>query len=275
VNRPSTATMLSAVPLFALLDDKERAAIGAALETRRCAAGTEIFREGTPGDEMFIVHSGRVEVFTTSDTGERIVYNELTQGEVFGELSLFDGGARTGSAVAVEDCEFFVLDGDALLKVVRQFPDVGLDFLAVMGRRLRSTNVMLRSAVTQNVNSAEEDRLTFGQRVADKVASFGGSWTFIMTFGGILVAWVVLNSIILAQRAFDPFPYILLNLFLSMLAALQAPVIMMSQNRQSSKDRLKADLDYDVNLKAELEIAQLHRKIDHVLERVEVISKGR
>jgi uncharacterized membrane protein len=267
--------MLAAVPIFALLDDQERGAISDVLETRRFAKGDEIFGEGTPGDEMFIVNDGRVEVVTTSDTGERIVLAENIPGDVFGEISLFDGGSRTGSAVAAEATEVFVLDGEALLKVVRRYPDVGLDLLAVMGRRLRATDTVLRTLASRNPNVEEQDTLTFGQRLADRVAAFGGSWTFIMSFAAALVAWAALNTVILAQEAFDPFPYILLNLFLSMLAALQAPVIMMSQNRQSSKDRLKADMDYDVNLKAELEIAQLHRKVDHILERLERLGKTR
>ena len=138
-----------------------------------------------------------------------------------------------------------------------------------MGRRLRSTDELLRTHVSKNPNLEEEERLTFGQRIADRVATFGGSWTFIITFGVVLISWIILNSLLLAGKPFDPYPYILLNLVLSMLAALQAPVIMMSQNRQSAKDRLKSDLDYEVNLKEELEVAQLHRKIDRLNEQMQ------
>jgi CRP/FNR family transcriptional regulator, cyclic AMP receptor protein len=139
----------------------------------------------------------------------------------------------------------------------------------VIGRRLRATDELLRTQVSRNPNVEEQEMLTFGQRVADKVAAFGGSWTFIILFGVVLGVWVVLNSSALLAQHFDPYPYILLNLFLSMLAAIQAPVIMMSQNRQAAKDRLKSDLDFEVNLKAELEVAHLHRKIDHIYERLE------
>jgi uncharacterized membrane protein len=144
-----------------------------------------------------------------------------------------------------------------------------MDVLTVIGRRLRATDELLRTQVSRNPNVEEEERLTFGERIADKVAAFGGSWTFIIIFGIILAVWAVINTSALFSRHFDPYPYILLNLFLSMIAAVQAPVIMMSQNRQSSKDRLKSDLDYKVNLKAEMEVAHLHRKVDHIYERIE------
>jgi uncharacterized membrane protein len=268
---PMSSDLLAGVPLFALLDNEERAALAAAMESRQYAAGAVIFTEGAPGDEVLIVQSGSVEIFTISDTGERIVLSRADAGDVFGEISLFDGGPRTATAVADEAAELFALDRDALFSVMQKFPHIALDILGVMGKRLRTTDVLLRSHVSRNVNTEEEDRLTFGQRIADRVASFGGSWTFIITFGAALALWVMFNTLVLKDRAFDPYPYILLNLFLSMLAALQAPVIMMSQNRQSSKDRLKADMDYDVNLKSELEIAQLHRKMDQMIEHVSAL----
>jgi uncharacterized membrane protein len=158
---------------------------------------------------------------------------------------------------------------ERLLGFIDKHPHAAMDLLTVVGRRLRATDELLRTQVSRNPNVEEEERLTFGQRIADKVASFGGSWTFIILFGVVLTIWVILNSTALLRNHFDPYPYILLNLFLSMIASIQAPVIMMSQNRLSSKDRLKSDLDYEVNLKAELEVAHLHRKVDHIYERVE------
>jgi CRP/FNR family transcriptional regulator, cyclic AMP receptor protein len=261
--------MLAEVPIFQLIDDQERATLTELLDARRYAEGETVFHEGEAGDELFIVRDGRVQVFVTSDTGEKVVVGENERGDVFGEISLLDGGPRTASAVAVAATDVLVLDRNRLLELVEKHPHVAIDLLTVMGRRLRSTDVLLRTHVSRNPNLEEEERLTFGQRVADRVATFGGSWTFIISFGVFLFIWIVINSIVLLSRAFDPYPYILLNLFLSMLAALQAPVIMMSQNRQAAKDRLKADLDYEVNLKAELEVAQLHRKLDHLTERLE------
>lgn len=269
---PVELSLLTDVPIFRLLDDTERATLAALFERRTCVVGETIFHQGEPGDEIFLVNEGRVQVFITSDTGEKIILGENTRGDVFGEISLLDGGPRTAAAVAVEQTEVLTLDRSKLLELVQRHPHVALDLLTVMGQRLRGTDELLRTGVTRNLNEEEEDQMTFGERIADRVATFGGSWTFIMLFGSFLVSWVVLNSIFLATHPIDPFPYILLNLFLSMIAALQAPVIMMSQNRQSTKDRLKADLDYQINLKSELEVAQLHRKLDHLTERFEAAT---
>jgi len=161
------------------------------------------------------------------------------------------------------------MNRDRLLEFIDKHPHAAIDLLTVVGRRLRATDELLRTHVSRNVNIELRESMTFGERVADKVATFGGSWTFICIFAVVMVVWVILNSAALFVQHFDPYPYILLNLFLSMIAAIQAPVIMMSQNRQAAKDRLQADQDYQVNLKAELEVAQLHRKLDHLYERLE------
>ena len=262
----TNVAMLSDVPLFQLIDDQERATLAELMTMCAFERGETIFEEGQPGESLYLIHNGRVQVFCHSDSGEKIILGDNESGDVFGEISLLDGGPRTASAVAVEATQTLTINREKLYELVRRQPHVAIDLLTVMGRRLRSTDELLRSHVTRNPNVEEEERLTFGERIADKVASFGGSWTFIITFGVVLLLWITVNSILLAAHPFDPYPYILLNLFLSMLAALQAPVIMMSQNRQSTKDRLKADLDYEVNMKAELEVAQLHRKIDRLTE---------
>ena len=269
---PVDLSLISDVPIFRLLDDAERTTLAALFERRTLGVGETIFHEGEPGDEIFLVSSGRVQVFITSDTGDKIILAENTRGDVFGEISLLDGGPRTAAAVAVEATEVLTLDRDKLLELVQRHPHVAIDLLTVMGQRLRGTDELLRTRISRNLNEEEEEQMTFGERIADRVATFGGSWTFIMLFGSFLIFWVVLNSVLLGKREIDPFPYILLNLFLSMIAALQAPVIMMSQNRQSIKDRLKADLDYQINLKSELEVAQLHRKLDHLTERFEAAT---
>ncbi len=267
--------MLSEVPIFALMDDNERTTLAQLLDTRHFDKGDTIFSYGDSGDAIYIVRTGRVQVYVENTQGEKIILGENERGDVFGEISLLDGGPRTASAVAVEDTETLTLDREKLLEFVTQHPHAAMDLLTVMGRRLRTTDELLRTQVSRNVNVEEEEMLTFGQRVADRVATFGGSWTFIIIFGFILVVWMTVNSYALrallqwGKRPFDEYPFILLNLVLSTLAALQAPVIMMSQNRQASKDRLKADLDYEVNLKAELEVAQLHSKIDRVYEQMQ------
>ena len=263
-------TMIGEVPIFALLDDEERDALAHMMDTRDFKEGETMFEYGDSGTDLFIVRNGRVEIFIESTEGSKIVLGEHERGDVVGELSFLDGGSRTATAIAVEETQTLCMDRDRLLDFIDKHPHAALDLLTVVGRRLRATNELLRTQVSRNPNVEEEERLTFGQRIADKVAAFGGSWTFIILFGIAMAVWVVINSTALILRNhFDPYPYILLNLFLSMLAAMQAPVIMMSQNRQTYKDRLKSDLDYEVNLKAELEVAHLHRKLDHMYERLE------
>jgi CRP/FNR family transcriptional regulator, cyclic AMP receptor protein len=265
----TTVTMIGEVPIFGLLDDEEREALAQMMDCRDFKEGQTIFHYGDAGGEIFILRSGRVELFIESTDGQKIVLSENEMGDVIGELSFLDGGARTGTAMALEETQMLVMHRDRLIDFIDKHPHAAMDLLTAVGRRLRATDELLRTQVSRNPNLEEEERLTFGQRIADKVASFGGSWTFIISFGVILAIWVIINSTALLSNHFDPYPYILLNLFLSMIASVQAPVIMMSQNRLSSKDRLKSDLDYEVNLKAELEVAHLHRKIDHIYERLE------
>jgi len=203
------------------------------------------------------------------------VVDVLEPGEFFGEMSLLDGGGRSTSALAVEDVEAYSLAREEFLGLVRRRSDVALDVMAALARRMRKTDELLRRRV-RNPNEVVQEQQTFGEQVADAVAKFGGSWSFIFLFGGVLLAWVAVNTILIrnvGKEPFDPYPFILLNLFLSMLAALQAPVIMMSQNRQDAKDRIRIELDYQVNLKAELEIMQLHEKFDRL--RDELLERER
>lgn len=265
----TTITMIGEVPIFELLDAEEREALAEMMDCRDYKSGDTIFHYGDPGGEIFILGSGRVEVFVESNDGEKIILAENEHGDVIGELSFLDGGPRTATAIARADTQVLTMHRDRLLGFIDKHPHAAMDLLTVVGRRLRATDDLLRTRVSRNLNVEEQERMTLGQRVADKVASFGGSWTFILIFAAIMLIWVVLNTSALFSNHFDPYPYILLNLFLSMIAAIQAPVIMMSQNRQAAKDRLKGDLDYEVNLKAELEVAQLHRKVDNLYERLE------
>jgi uncharacterized membrane protein len=260
--------MLAEVPLFETMDESERDSLCQLLEQKQYSMGATIFHAGDVGDSFYIVRSGTVQIYIENFEGAKIILRESLPGDVFGDVSMFDGGPRTATAVATEDSELLLLDKEGLLSLVKKHPHAALDLLSVMGKRLRSTNELLRTQVSRNLNVEEEDRMTFGERIADKVASFGGSWTFIISFAFTMAAYMTLN-VVLGKRAWDEYPFILLNLMLSTLAALQAPVIMMSQNRQSSKDRLKADLDYEVNLKAELEVAQLHSKVDRIYEEMQ------
>jgi uncharacterized membrane protein len=265
VDMPTGIEMLREAPMFSLLDDEELRTLAALLEVRHFRKGETIFSRGDVGDCLYIVRQGSVTVYVETNEGEKIVFGENKSGDIFGEISLLDGGPRTATALALEPTETLACDRDHLLALVTKHPQAAIDLMTAMGRNLRATDELLRSQVSRNLNKEEEETLTLGQRLADRVASFGGSWTFIFTFSAVMVVWMAVNAY-LAFRAFDPFPFILLNLGLSALAALQAPVIMMSQNRQASKDRLRADLDYAVNLKAELEVAHLHHRVDRIYE---------
>src|SRR3954468_20945907 len=190
----ATLEMLKEVKLFELMDDVERDALCGLMETQRFEKGQTVFAAGDAGDSVYIVLMGNVQVYIENYEGQKIILRENQKGDVFGDISLLDGGPRTATAVAVEDTEVLSLDRDQLLELIQRHPHAGLDLLTVMGRRLRANNELLRTQVTRNLNEEEEEAMTFGQRIADKVASFGGSWTFIITFSVFLALWMGLNS---------------------------------------------------------------------------------
>ena len=256
--------------VFQLLDDAEMAELSAHVDEASFAAGETVFAAGHPGGGMHVVLSGRVEVSIDDADGERVVLQEVGKGGIFGELSLFDGEPRSATVVALEPTRTFLIDREDLMRLFARHPAAAIDILTVMGSRLRQTDAMLSQRASRNANEVLAEEATFGERVADGVARFGGSWYFIFSFATILLTWIALNTLILLGRKepFDPYPFILLNLFLSMLAAIQAPVIMMSQNRQDTKDRVRSELDYQVNLKAEVGVAQLHVKFDRLEQRL-------
>jgi uncharacterized membrane protein len=261
---PAEPEVLEYVPFFQLLDDDERAAVAALMRREEIAPGTTIFREHDPGGVLYVIARGQVELSVIGEDRRKLVVDVLLPGEFFGEVSLLDGGVRSATAVALDDVDAYCLEREPFLALLRRSPDVALDVLGAVARRFRKTDELLRRHVP-NPNEVVEERVTFGERVADAVARFGGSWTFLSSFAAVLLSWVLVNTVLVWGRRgepFDPYPFILLNLLLSMLAAVQAPVIMMSQNRQDAKDRIRSELDYQVNLKAELGIIQLHEKFD-------------
>jgi len=262
---PIDAAILRGVNLFELLDDSELEELAAHIDEAHFTAKQMLFKKGDPGDNMHIVLKGKIETYVYDSDSNRISLATVNEGGIVGELSLLDTQPRSANAVALEDTNTFIIDQDDLQRLFSRKPAAALDILRVLGQRIRATNELLIGSAARNANEEIEERLTIGQRVADEVARFGGSWNFITLFGVILLVWIVLNTWVLAT-SFDPPPYIGLNLILSMLAALQAPVIMMSQNRQDAKDRIRSELDYKVNLRAELEIKELNEKVDHLQE---------
>ncbi len=266
---PISPALLREVPMFRLLDDAGLAQLASRIRERSYMEGQTIFRIGDPGGEMHLVIDGRVQLSIEDATGKRVSVAVAEAGEIFGELSLLDGQPRSVHAIASMSSMTAVIDRDDLKRMFELRPETALDMLATVSGRLREADLMLAQNMGQNVNELIEERLTLGDRVADAVARFGGSWLFINLFIGLAVIWMVLNAWQwFTFPSFDPPPFIGLNLVLSMLAALQAPVIMMSQNRQDAKDRLRAEVDYEVNVRAELEVMQLHQKVDRMEERL-------
>jgi uncharacterized membrane protein len=259
-----TLEALRSVPLFASLDDAATAELRGLLSYEDVAAGKQLVRKGDSGDAMYLIESGRVRISLTDEDRKEITLAELAQGDFFGEMSIIDGRQRSADASVIEDGRLAILSRQDFLAFVRANPDVALGMLGALTDRLRRTDELIRSRVSRNANEEERRRATVADRAADMIAEFGGSWKFIGVSIGLIVFWIIFNSYILLQ-GFDPKPYQMLNLVLAVIAGMQAPIIMMSQNRQGEKDRLRADLDYRVNLKNELSLAEVLRRLD-VLE---------
>ena len=259
-----TLEALRSVPLFASLDDDAATELRSLLSDKKVPQNTRLFKQGDKGDAMYLIESGRVRISIRDQEDEELTLAELAQGDFFGEMSIIDGRQRSADAKVIEDAQFAILSRDAFLSFVRSNPDVALEMLSALTDRLRRTDELLRSRVSRNANEEEKARLTLADRAADLIAEFGGSWKFIGVSIALIIFWIIFNSVILI-RGFDPAPYQMLNLVLAVIAGMQAPIIMMSQNRQGEKDRLRADLDYQVNLKNELSLAEVLRRLD-VLE---------
>lgn len=257
------AELLQDLTLFRNLPPALLRPLQDAAQRRSVAAGESIFRHGEAPDYFYVIESGAVDVAVPARAGE-IVVASFGPGSFFGELAVFDRQPRSAGARAVADTQLVCIPLQAMAELVEGHPPAARQFINAMALRLRGADDMLSRLQVQNVNQIADSRLRLGDRIADKVARFGGSWTFILSFSLFLLLWMALNTAYLLKAPPDPFPYIFLNLILSCVAALQAPVIMMSQNRQSLKDRLQADQEFEINVKAEIAVQQLHRKIDEL-----------
>jgi CRP/FNR family cyclic AMP-dependent transcriptional regulator len=262
--QPMTIEAIRSVTLFASLQDQAAEELVTLLQSRNVSEGTLLFRAGEKGDAMYLIQSGRVRIAVDDADGQQIVLAELAQGDFFGEMSLIDGKQRSADAHVIEDAQLAVLSRENFLRYINTHPGVALEMLSAVFQRLRHTDRMLQQRVSRNVNEEQAKRMTLSDRAADLLAEFGGSWKFIGVSLALIALWIILNSYILIS-GFDAKPYQMLNLTLAVIAGLQAPIIMMSQNRQGSKDRLRADLDYQVNLKNELALSEVLRRLD-VLE---------
>ena len=263
--------LLGHIQLFESLTPEDLDALAKRIEIEEHPEGGVIFAQGDKGSSLYLIEEGAVEIAYGEGRG-RVVLSTLFNGQYFGELSLFDGAPRSATATAIKESHLIRLDRADMVDFVDKNPAAALRIIAEMSERMRQTNELMSRQVSRNVLEEAEEQLTFGQRVADRVAAFGGSWPFIILFSAIMIVWMGSN-VALLRRPFDPYPFILLNLALSSVAALQAPIIMMSQNRQSSKDKLLAENDYQVNLKAEMEIEALLRGQAELLARISLIER--
>lgn len=263
---PCDAELLKGIAIFELLHDDDRVELGKVVDSQQLSAGEKLFQAGEPGESLFIVRSGEVELFIKDTAGQKIVLTVAEEGQLFGELSLLDSGPRTATAVALTDTELLVLDREDLLLLFQKRPDAALHMLAAMSGMTRKADELLRTRVSRNVNEEIQEHLTPLQRVADGIAWFSGSMLFLLLNGIWFFTWIVLNTFFLGGTAFDPFPFGLLTMIVSLEAIFLSCFVLVSQNRQAEKDRVRSDIEYEVNIKAELEIAHLHEKTDRIYE---------
>jgi CRP/FNR family cyclic AMP-dependent transcriptional regulator len=255
------------VPLFALLDDEEMAVLAAQVEMKKFAPRQRIYKLGELSRDAYVVMSGKVHVTTVDEDHQEVLVDEPGHGEFFGFASMLEETPHQTNAFAVEETVCLEVGREDIAVLLQRKPMAGMDMLTVLGRQFHASQQLVRIRTQRNSNEVIEEQMTFGERIADQVARFGGSWAFIIIFAVVLLIYTAVN-IGLRGRAWDPYPFILLNLFLSMLAAIQAPVIMMSQNRQDTKDRVRGELDYDVNRRAESEIQTLSNRLNLLTDKI-------
>ena len=268
---PCDPEELRHVPLFELLDDDEARILANQIEVARFAPRQRIFKAGDPPGHGYVIMSGTVRITTTDEDQQEVLVDEPAHGEFFGFASMLQESVHQTSAMAMDDVVCLEVGRDDLMELLKHRPMAGMDMLTVQARQFHSSQKLVRTRANRNPNEIIEEAESTGERIADAVARFGGSWSFIISFAVVLLGYTTL-SLFLNNRSWDPYPFILLNLFLSMLAAIQAPVIMMSQNRQDARDRLRSELDFDVNRRAESEIQSLSHRLSLLMDKVEDVE---
>jgi CRP/FNR family cyclic AMP-dependent transcriptional regulator len=261
-----TIDTLRQVPLFESLDNEAAGELCHLLESLDSKAGTFLFRTGDEGDAMYLIEHGKVRICVRATDGREVTLTELQRGDFFGEMALLDGQHRSADAIVAEEARLAVLSREHFLSFMQSNPNVALEMLTALANRLRHTDELLRHSATRNVNVEEAAQLTLADRAADIIAEFGGSWKFIIAAVLFFNIWVLINSLLLQNKGFDAYPYLLLSCVVNMLAVLQAPIILMSQNRQAHKDRLRSEIDYQINLRNEL-------ALNEILDRLKALER--
>jgi CRP/FNR family cyclic AMP-dependent transcriptional regulator len=260
---------LEGVEFFELLGGEDRRALAEVVDLVRLNQGETLFRAGEPGESLYLVRAGEVELYIQDNVGQKITLDTAAPGDFFGEIALLDAGPRTATAVALSEAELIELDRDDLLLLFQRKPDAALHMLAAMGRMTRKADALLRQRVSRNVNEEVEVRATLVQRVADWLAWFSGSILFLLIHAVWFGVWILLNVGLVnvpGLSGFDPFPFGLLTMIVSLEAIFLSTFVLISANRQAEKEKVRADVEYDVNIKAEMEVAYLHDKADHLHE---------
>jgi uncharacterized membrane protein len=265
---PCDPSFLANIKMFELLNEGDRIALAAVVDELTLPEGHTLFQAGDPGDSLFIVRSGEIELFIKDTAGQRIVLTTAQEGDMFGELAMLDTGPRTATALALIESEVLVLDRDDLVLLFQRQPEAALHMLAALSGLTRKADELLRTRVSRNVNEEMEVHSNVLQRMADWLAWFSGSMPFLISHTVWFAVWVSLNTVILGDKAFDPFPFGLLTMIVSLEAIFLACFVLISQNRQAQKDKVRSDIEYEVNIKAELEVAHLHEKTDRLYENV-------
>jgi uncharacterized membrane protein len=263
---PCDPIFLSRIKMFELLNEDDRQILAKVVDELSLPEGHTLFQAGDPGDSLFIVQSGEIELYIKDTTGQKIVLTTAQDGDMFGELAMLDTGPRTATAVALTDTEVLVLDRDDLVLLFQRKPESALHMLAALSGLTRKADELLRTRVSRNLNEEMEEHVSFLQGVADWLAWFSGSMPFLISHTVWFLVWISLNTFILRERSFDPFPFGLLTMIVSLEAIFLACFVLISQNRQAEKDKVRADIEYEVNIKAELEVAHLHEKTDRIYE---------
>ncbi len=263
---PCDPNFLANIRMFEHLNEDDRIALAEVVDELKVPASHTLFQAGDPGESLFIVRVGQIELFIKDTVGQKIVLHTAQPGDMFGELAMLDFGARTATALALEDSEVLVLDRDDLILLFQRKPEAALHMLASLSGLTRKADELLRTRVSRNVNEEMEVHSTLLQRVADGIAWFSGSMPFLMINGGWFIIWIIINTFAIGITAFDPYPFGLLTMIVSLEAIFLSCFVLISQNRQAEKDRVRSDIEYEVNIKAELEIAHLHEKTDRIYE---------
>ncbi|HMJ24301.1 MAG TPA: DUF1003 domain-containing protein [Pyrinomonadaceae bacterium] len=265
---PCDPGFLANIKMFELLNEDDRLALAKVVDELKVPEGHTLFQAGDPGDSLFIVREGQIELFIKDTAGQKIVLTTAEAGDMFGELAMLDTGPRTATALALTESEVLVLDRDDLVLLFQRKPEAALHMLAALSGLTRKADELLRTRVSRNVNEEMEVHSTFLQKIADWLAWFSGSMPFLISHTFWFIIWVSLNTVILGDKAFDPFPFGLLTMIVSLEAIFLACFVLISQNRQAQKDKYRADIEYEVNIKAELEVAHLHEKTDRIYEQM-------